>query len=440
VLFYFWGMRKWLQIDFVDSQLFVNKLVSYSSKWEHFLLLNSCKNRTTSPNYACFDVLAACGSVKIIGHDGQFDSLKKIINHHNDWIFGHLNYDLKNHIENLFSNNNDSIGFPDFFFFIPRYVIKATGPLIEIGYLSNENTTADVKKVVQDILGQNITDEKEVTGIQNISHSFSKEEYLKKVEKIKQHILLGDVYELNFCTEFLAKNIELKPAITYKKLNELSPAPFSGYYRLRDKYLISSSPERFLAKRGTKLISQPIKGTIKRGRSEIEDNFFKNKLKNDEKERAENIMITDLVRNDLSRTAKTGSVKVEELCEIYSYEYVHQMISTVVSELDEEHFDIVDVIKNAFPMGSMTGAPKIRAMRLIEKYEKSKRGLYSGCIGYISPEKDFDFNVVIRSILYNSTNKNLSFSVGSAITFKSIAEKEYEECLLKAEAMKSVLK
>jgi para-aminobenzoate synthetase component 1 len=194
-----------------------------------------------------------------------------------------------------------------------------------------------------------------------------------------------------------------------------------------------------LAKRGNKLISQPIKGTIKRGSTLDEDEFLKNNLKNDVKERAENIMIVDLVRNDLSRTAKMGSIYVEELCEIYSYKYVHQMISTVVSELDEERFDIVDVIKYSFPMGSMTGAPKIKAMQLIEKFEKSKRGLYSGCIGYITPEKDFDFNVVIRSILYNSIKQNLSFSVGSAITFKSDPEKEYEECLLKAEAMKNVL-
>ena len=243
---------------------------------------------------------------------------------------------------------------------------------------------------------------------------------------------------MNFCTEFLATNADINPANTYQQLNKVSPAPFSGYYRLNDKYLISSSPERFLAKRKEKIISQPIKGTIRRGLSENEDILLKHKLKTDKKERAENIMIVDLVRNDLSKTAKRGSVTVEELCGIYSYKYVHQMISTVVSKLDER-FDVADVIKTSFPMGSMTGAPKISAMQLIEKFEKSKRGLYSGCIGYISPEKDFDFNVVIRSILYNSSNKNLSFSVGSAITFKSVPENEYEECLLKAKAMIAVL-
>ena len=149
-------------------------------------------------------------------------------------------------------------------------------------------------------------------------------------------------------------------------------------------------------------------------------------------------MIVDLVRNDLSKTAKQASVKVEELCGIYSFKQVHQMISTISSEIDQEtHF--VDVIKSMFPMGSMTGAPKIEAMKLIEKFEKTKRGLYSGAVGYINPQGDFDFNVVIRSILYNFDKKYLSFSVGSAITAKSIAESEYDECLLKTEAIKKAI-
>lgn len=166
--------------------------------------------------------------------------------------------------------------------------------------------------------------------------------------------------------------------------------------------------------------------------------MLKNDLAKDEKERSENIMIVDLVRNDLSKTAVKGSVKVEELCKVYSFDQVHQMISTVTSQI-EENTHPIDVIKSTFPMGSMTGAPKISAMKIIENLEETKRGLYSGAVGYITPRGDFDFNVVIRSILYNHTQKYISFSVGSAITSKSDPLKEYEECLVKAKAMHEVL-
>lgn len=265
------------------------------------------------------------------------------------------------------------------------------------------------------------------------------EEYLNKVNILKKHIKRGDIYEINFCTEFFAEEVTIDIFETYKLLNSHSPAPYSAFFRLDNKYLLSASPERFMKKKDKKIISQPIKGTIKRGNNEKEDNFLKNFLKNDVKEKAENVMIVDLVRNDLSRTAAKGSVNVEELCGIYGFRQVFQMVSTVSSILKTGlHF--VDAIKYCFPPGSMTGAPKIKAMELIEKYETTKRGLYSGAVGYISPKKDFDFNVVIRSILYNKTKKYLSFSVGGAITDKSAPEKEYEECLLKAKAMLEVLK
>jgi len=193
-----------------------------------------------------------------------------------------------------------------------------------------------------------------------------------------------------------------------------------------------------MKKTGNTIISQPIKGTIKRSVNTQEDEKLKEKLFNDPKERAENVMIVDLVRNDLSRTAKKQSVKVEELYGIYSFKHVHQMISTIKSEIEPET-DIVEVIKNAFPMGSMTGAPKVRAMQLIEKFERTKRGLYSGAFGYFSPENDFDFNVVIRSLLYNETKKYVSFTVGGAITSLANAKDEYNECLVKATALINVL-
>jgi para-aminobenzoate synthetase component 1 len=272
-----------------------------------------------------------------------------------------------------------------------------------------------------------------------VKQRISKELYLEKVTKMLEHIHAGDMYEANFCMEFYAENAVINPLEKFQKLNQISKAPFSVFFKNNKHFLLCASPERYLKKVGDKIISQPIKGTSKRFFDTIEDEKSKHNLENDAKERAENIMITDLVRNDLSHTAQKGSVEVAELCKIYSFLQVHQMISTVTSKLDAQYSPI-DVLRTTFPMGSMTGAPKISVMKIIENQEETKRGLYSGTVGYFTPEGDFDFNVVIRSILYNQENKYVSFSVGSAITAQSVPEKEYEECLLKAKAMAEVLK
>jgi para-aminobenzoate synthetase component 1 len=251
------------------------------------------------------------------------------------------------------------------------------------------------------------------------------------------YINKGDIYEANFCMEFFAEG-EINPISKFQRLNEISKPPFAVYFKNNKHFLLSASPERYLKKEGIKIISQPIKGTAKRFLDAKADEIAKQKLALDLKERSENIMITDLVRNDLSRTAQKGSVQVEELCGIYSFLQVHQMISTVTSLIDNQ-YSVIEVIKNSYPMGSMTGAPKISAMKIIEELEETKRGLYSGAVGYFTPNGDFDFNVVIRSILYNQENQYISFSVGSAITSLSVPENEYEECLLKANAMLNVL-
>ncbi|WP_316933289.1 anthranilate synthase component I family protein [Pedobacter lusitanus] len=263
--------------------------------------------------------------------------------------------------------------------------------------------------------------------------------YLSKVNELREHIARGDIYEVNFCQEFFAENAAINPYEVYLNLNKLSPTPFSGFFKLHGKYILSASPERFLCKRGEQLISQPIKGTAKRSHNQIEDELIKTALKNNLKEQAENVMIVDLVRNDLTKSAIRGTVKVNELFGIYSFPQVHQMISTVSCRMNPE-LHPVEAIANTFPMGSMTGAPKVRAMELIEETECSRRGIYSGAFGYFDPEGDFDFNVVIRSILYNEEKKYLSFQVGGAITFASSAEAEYEECMLKASAMIKTLK
>ncbi|WP_293741406.1 anthranilate synthase component I family protein [uncultured Pedobacter sp.] len=358
-----------------------------------------------------------------------FDQLKSFYATHKQWIFGYFSYDLKNEIEDLQSNNPDGLNFADLYFFVPKYLIAFKDGNAEV-LIGNES-------VLDDIESLSFENKKQLRAIQ-ISHRLSKDQYIAKVEALRSHIHRGDIYEVNFCQEFFAENAEIDPVHTFEALNQISPTPFAGYFKIYDQYILSATPERFLCKRGSRLISQPIKGTAKRSSDPEKDKAVKLQLRNNVKEQAENVMIVDLVRHDLTKSAVKGSVKVEELFGIYSFPQVHQMISTISCGLNPEiHF--IDAIKNTFPMGSMTGAPKVKAMKLIEEYEISKRGVYSGSFGYITPDGDFDFNVVIRSILYNSDNQYLSFQVGGAITYESDAKKEYEECLLKASAILKVL-
>jgi len=347
----------------------------------------------------------------------------------NSWLFGHLSYDLKNELEQLSSNHTDNIQFPDFFFFEPEVIIRLNEKEMIIDY-------DDPDKVFTEIENVSLTSKKNKHSEITISNRIQKDEYVNIVNKLKQHILRGDCYEINFCQEFFASPADIDPLPVYKTLSDISPNPFSCLYRLDDKWLICASPERFLKKEGKKILSQPIKGTSKRiTGDDIKDEKSKTDLYESSKDRSENIMVVDLVRNDLSKVCEEGTVKAEELFGIYSFPQVHQMISTVSGEL-KPNASFTEIIKSTFPMGSMTGAPKKRVMELVEQYEKTRRGIFSGAVGYISPGNDFDFNVVIRSIMYNHTNQYLSFQTGSAITFYSDPEKEWEECMLKAEAMK----
>ena len=377
--------------------------------------------------YSRFDFLIAAGiddDLECRSPGNAFESLKSFFNDKKTWMFGLMGYDLKNEVEQLHSDNADNLGFPELFFFVPKYLLSVK---------DNEATLIiGGPQIFDAIYNQEVRYGE--SGPLNIESRIPKDTYIKTVEELQQHILRGDIYEVNFCQEFFAKNAQIDPLFVLQKLNEISPTPFSGFFKIRNQYILSASPERFLCKRDRLLISQPIKGTAKRGLDPVEDELIKAGLKQDAKEQAENVMIVDLVRNDLTRSAIKGSVKVEELFGIYGFPQVYQMISTISAKLEPEiHF--VDAIRNAFPMGSMTGAPKIKAMELIEQFEFSKRGAYSGAFGYISPEGDFDFNVIIRSILYNASNGYLSFQVGGAITYAANAASEYDECMLKASAM-----
>ncbi len=349
------------------------------------------------------------------------------------WLLGHLSYDLKNVLESLSSSHHDYLKFPELFLFEPVILIRIDEKQMII-------EADDAEKILNDIMEVPLESPVEEEGANAlvIKNRLEKEEYISIVRKLQQHILHGDCYEINFCHEFFAEQVEMDALCIYKKLSDISPNPFSALYRLGDKWLICASPERFLKKEGQKILTQPIKGTSKRiPGDDRKDKQNKVELFNSNKDRSENVMVVDLMRNDLSKICKEGSVKVEELYGIYSFPQVHQMISTISGEIKNNIF-FSDIIRATFPMGSMTGAPKKRVMELIEQYEKSKRGIFSGAVGYISPTADFDFNVVIRSIMYNSSSKYLSFQTGSAITFYSDPEQEWEECSLKAEAIKKI--
>jgi para-aminobenzoate synthetase component 1 len=382
-------------------------------------------------HYGKFELLIAVGSHEELKatSTAKFEELKAFYDTHPNWMFGLLSYDLKNEVEELKSNNPDQLNFPELFFFIPEYLIAVKGNQTEVLIGGTE--------VLDLIENFNPLPESDHVSI-DIKSRVSKETYLKTVDTLQQHIARGDIYEVNFCQEFFAEHAVINPVQIYNELCKVSPTPFSGFFKIKDQYILSASPERYLCKRGNKLISQPIKGTAKRNANPDIDLQIKAALRADVKEQAENVMIVDLVRNDLTKAAISGSVKVDELFGIYGFPQVYQMISTISCELNPEiHF--IDAIKHTFPMGSMTGAPKVKAMELIEAYEFSKRGAYSGAIGYITPDADFDFNVIIRSILYNSANDYLSFQVGGAITYAADANSEYEECMLKASAIVQTL-
>ncbi|KRD06371.1 aminobenzoate synthetase [Flavobacterium sp. Root901] len=417
-----------------NPEQFKQQLLNWAQQFREVVFLDSNSYPQEYSTLDCLLAVDAFTSLKTDFHNA-FEDLKQYQQTTRDWLFGYLSYDLKNNTEDLKSSNFDGLEFPDLFFFQPKKIFLLKGNQLEIQYLllCDDEVEDDFTAIVE-----NQGSEVENVASLKIEQRISKELYIEKINKMLGHIHKGDMYEANFCMEFFAENADINPLEKFQKLNEISQAPFSVFFKNHKQFLLSASPERYLKKVGEKIISQPIKGTSKRFLDPVEDQKSKEYLESDAKERAENIMITDLVRNDLSHTAQKGSVEVVELCKIYSFLQVHQMISTIISKLDAQ-YSPVDVLKTTFPMGSMTGAPKISVMKIIEHLEETKRGLYSGAIGYFTPSGDFDFNVVIRSILYNQEKKYVSFSVGSAITSLSIPEKEYEECLLKAKAMHEVL-
>ena len=406
------------------QQIYINeKLPSLNQIDEDnaiFCLLNSNQYQDDKSKYAFILGVGVADQIEIKEAENAFNQLANFQQKHiGSFLFAALSYDLKNAVYPKLTSANTQL---------------QTAPLAHVFaaqsvYLSNHTSAnslplkaLEANKIKLDML----------------QASVSKQAYIDQVNQLKKHLTAGDIYEITYCIAFSLTDITLDPIALYTKLNSLSPMPFSALYKNNAQYVICASPERFLGKRANRIFSQPIKGTRKRNEDPILDEQEKLKLQNDPKELAENVMIVDLVRNDLTKSAKLGTIKVSELFGIHTFANLHQMISTVEAELKAD-CSIFECIQNAFPMGSMTGAPKLRAMELIEEVENTKRGLYSGSIGYIDAIGDFDFNVIIRSIFYDKNAKNLSFQVGSAITLDADPEKEYEECLLKAESILKAL-
>ena len=409
-----------------DGTLFSEKLLAASEHFDSFMFLRG-EGLLKHGNPVA---LVAAGVESELRHTGRnyFDSLETYRRSVGQNIFGFLGYDLKNELEKLSSDNPDITESPAAYFFEPAYLFDVSRNSVTV---SGNRTLAELSSEFERIYSLKNDTPAALHSPPEFRCRYSKEAYYEAISEIKKHLQRGDIYELNFCIEFYAESFKEAPAALFSRLYDFSPMPFSLYFKMGDHHLLCASPERFLKKEGKHIISQPMKGTVKRGNNELEDAALKLQLENDQKERSENIMIVDLVRNDLSKVAAPGTVRVDELCSVYQFPNVFQMISTVSAEVRNE-FNPTQIIAAAFPMGSMTGAPKIRAMQLIDTFEHSRRGVFSGAAGYLTPNGDFDFNVIIRSFVYNAASGYLSYQAGSAITIASEAEKEYNECMLKA--------
>ncbi len=411
-------------------------MLNWASRFNIFLLLPA--NGYNQQGIHNFEILLGAGAKHTFTTNGTsasiFTEWQHFIDTHNtSFILGHISYDIKENIEQLYSAKENPIGFNKLHWFVPENVmIYREGILYIKG--NGENEALIFEEIMHTKVEVHLTAPK-----LSIKHVMSKTEYIHAVTQLQKHISRGDCYEVNYCQCFEALDANINPIETFLKLNSISPNPFAACYKVGERYMLCASPERYITIDEGMLYSQPIKGTAKRILDDaIADEQLKNSLQHHYKERAENIMVVDLVRNDMSRICDSGSVVVDELCAIYSYPQVHQMISTIKGKI-KAAATFTDIIKATFPMGSMTGAPKYRVMQLIDELECTKRGLFSGSVGFISPDGHVDLNVIIRSIMYNNEKQYVNFHTGSAITFYSNAEEEYEECMLKAKAIMQVL-
>ena len=431
-------MRKWISFNCADKSKLLNQLLQFAEEFEHSAILSDEMEEQIGcyKDFKDFNLLAGFGALNI--SSAPLSTLDNQISN-NDWHMGFLSYDLKDELHPYIAHTQlPRITFPNLFFFQPRWMIKELNGNFQLGYNINYNSEQEALKELHKI--QSLTPNFKELNQENINlnPSLSKLEYINTIKSIQKHIQRGDIYEMNYCMEYSADNCNIIPGKTFLNILKKAPMPFSSFMKMGCKYVLSASPERYLKKIGSQILSMPMKGTAPRGKNKEDDNNNLQLLIQSVKERAENVMITDLVRNDLSMIASKNSVKVLELCKAYPFANVFQVVSTISATMKNKK-EWTKAIATTFPMGSMTGAPKLRSMQLIADFEKRQRGIFSGAIGYISPTKDFDFNVIIRTLLYDNKTKTLSYSAGSAITALSDPLQEYKECQLKAATIKSIL-
>ncbi len=415
-------MNRPIELQITDLASTKQQILAFTEAFETCNYYDS--NEINSPlNYDRFECLAAFGCIEKV--KGNFQQICHQIESEKRWVMGYFAYEISEKF-----NKNTKVEDRENGCYIPEIIVAIKRQSKVLEFINNG---------IPDILFDQYVEQFKNSGIRSsVEHDLPltflpctpKSTYIENVEAIKKQIIEGDFYEINYCQKFIYEGLLSQPLKTFEALNKKSPTPFAAYVKNSSFTLLCTSPERFLFKDQQHLVSQPIKGTNKRLQNEENEKQIA-MLKNDEKELAENVMIVDLVRNDLGHVCASGSIKVEELCEVYPFALVNQMISTVSGQLIQNS-SFASILTALFPMGSMTGAPKIEVMKNIAIYENEKRGIYSGCIGYKMPNGDFDFNVVIRTIIEDKLNNNVSFHVGGAITYDSDPEKEFEECLLKA--------
>lgn len=378
----------------------------------------------TDAMYGRYDALLAWGARALVSSARQLQS---------GWWFGHITYDAHELWSDLRSRHQPIIGFSAMAFFAPRFLLTLKKGCVTLHYAPDEEAEAlrwwNAVQQTSDLSGMHSQID--------LAPCMSRADYLEATHTLRDHLKRGDVYEVNYC-QYFSGETTLHPLRDFVRWMTRTSAPFSAYYQFDETHLLCASPERYLCKRGTAIYAQPIKGTSPRHPDPLIDQQRKDALRESEKERAENVMIVDLMRNDLARIANKNSVVVEELFGLYSFSQVHQMISTISAQVVSQ-MSFADVLEATFPMGSMTGAPKKSAMTLIDRYETHRRELFSGSVGYIEPSGDFDFNVIIRSLQYNQDNHYAIAGVGSAITYLADLDTEYEECLWKLSTINKIV-
>ncbi|MCB0770345.1 MAG: anthranilate synthase component I family protein [Flavobacteriales bacterium] len=347
-----------------------------------------------------------------------------------DWCFGALRYEWKDALEPALGRSKEQVSEPHCRWFIPRFVVEWKGEEVSMHVLHEDSVVAREWASGFFRHGAKVPVGPEFEWVEQ----FDRGGYLGEVAVLMQHIRRGDIYEVNYCIPRRARSNTFDPFGAFARLLERSAAPYAGFFRWNDAFAVCASPERFMAFEKDRILGQPMKGTRPRSLDRQVDERLRRELAADEKERSENVMALDVMRHDFSKVAAPGSVLVRDLCAVVSLPKVHQMVSTVSASL-RSGLTPYDALAAAFPMASMTGAPKVRAMQLIEAAEKGPRGLFSGSLGFFAPDGTGDWNVVIRSLLFDAATGGASIHTGSAITAMCDPEMEWEECQLKARSV-----